>query len=100
MNTMLAAVIAAGVVMAPAGAAVAVPDESGNALQTIGRLEADGFDVIIDRVGTGPINQCVVTSVRNPHDITRTIWVDHGSHRHLVTVVVRRHITVSLNCDV
>jgi hypothetical protein len=42
--------------------------------------------------------------VRNPQDITRTIRVDNGRGKDrdhdFVTVVVRRTITVSLNCDV
>jgi len=45
-----------------------------------------------------------VTSVRNPQDITRTIRVDNGRKGDerdfdYVEVVVRRTITVSLNCD-
>ena len=59
-----------------------------------------GYDVIIDRVGNAPLNQCIVTSVRNPQTQTRTFWVDEGKHRRLVTVVVSRSINVTLNCDV
>ena len=85
---------------APAGMAVAQPVEAGNAQQTIGLLEAEGFDVVIDRVGSAPISECIVTSVRNPQTVTRTIWVGKGRDREAVTVVVSRSITVSLNCDV
>ena len=63
----------------------------------------DGAE-LIDRVGSAPIEQCIVTSVRNPQDITRTIPVDNGRgkdrDREFVTIVVRRTINVSLNCDV
>jgi hypothetical protein len=99
----VAAVLAAvGVAMTPASAAVAQPIAPGGAYQTIADLENQGYDVHVDRVGSAPINQCVVTSVRNPHDVTRTYWVNdkHGDHRRLITVVVRRYISVSLNCDV
>jgi hypothetical protein len=101
---MAGGIVAAGVVLAPGGVATAQPIAPGNAYATIGQLEAAGYDVHIDRVGSAPIEQCIVTSVRNPQDITRTFRVDNGRgddrDRELVTVVVRRTITVSLNCDV
>lgn len=90
---------AAGVILAPAGAAVAQPVQAGNAQQTIGQLEASGYDVVIDRVGSGPINQCIVTSVRNPQEVTQTIPVGNGEDREFITIVVSRSITVSLNCE-
>jgi hypothetical protein len=95
-----ATIAAVGVVFAPAGLAIAEPTQVGNAYGTIGTLEAEGYDVIIDRVGSAPLNQCFVTSVRNPQTQTRTFWVGKGKDRELVTVVVSRSITVSLNCDV
>jgi hypothetical protein len=91
---------AVSVMLALAGLAIAEPTQAGNAYATIGTLEGEGYDVIIDRVGNAPTNQCIVTSVRNPQEQTRTFWVDEGKHRRLVTVVVSRSINVSLNCDV
>jgi hypothetical protein len=98
---MAGGIVAAGVMFAPAVVATAQPSAAGNAWATIRQLEAAGYDVNIDRVGSAPIDQCIVTSVRNPQDITRTIRVDNGRgrDREFVTVVVRRIITVSLNCD-
>jgi hypothetical protein len=95
-----ATLAAAGVVLAPAGMAMADPIQPGGAYQTIGVLEDEGYDVIIDRVGNAPINQCIVTSVRNPQTQTRTFWVGKGKDRERVTVIVSRSINVSLNCDV
>jgi hypothetical protein len=95
-----ATLAAASVMLAPAGLAMAEPTQVGNAYATIGTLEDEGYDVIIDRVGSAPLNQCIVTSVRNPQEQTRTFFVDEGKHRRLVTVVVSRSINVSLNCDV
>ena len=98
---MAGGIVAAGVVLASGGIATAQP---GNAWATIGELEAAGYDVNVDRVGSAPYEQCIVTSVRNPQDITRTIRVDDGRGKDrdhdFVTIVVRRTITVSLNCDV
>ena len=95
----LAVMAVAGVLLAPAGAAAAQPVQQGNAQQTIGQLEAEGYNVVIDRVGSGPINQCIVTSVRNPQQVTQNIVVGKGEDREVITVVVSRSITVSLNCD-
>ena len=101
---MAGGIVAAGVVLAPGSTATAQPVVAGNAYATIGQLEAAGYDVNIDRVGSAPLDQCIVTSVRNPQEITRTIRVDNGRKGDkrdfdLVTIVVRRTITVSLNCD-
>jgi hypothetical protein len=95
--TLAAATAAAcGVVLAPAGAASA--DQS--AQETIGQLESQGYQVNIDRVGSGPLNTCVVTSVRNPY--TNTQWIRVGGGRNqegvLVPFVVSRTVQVSLYC--
>ena len=99
-RSVAAGITMASVVLAPAGMAAAQPVAPGNAQQTIGLLEADGDDVVIDRVGSAPISECIVTSVRNPQTVTRTFWIGEDEDRERVTVVVRRSITVSLNCDV
>ena len=101
---MAGGIVAVGVVLAPGVTATAEPVTQGNAYATIGQLEAAGYDVHIDRVGSAPLGQFIVTSVRNPQYITRTIRVDNGRRGDdrdfdLVTIVVRRTITVSLNCD-
>ena len=88
-----------GTILAPAGPAAAE-----SAIVTIGRLEAEGFYVNIDRVGSAPLDQCVVTSVRNPQEQTRLIRVERIGKNgkrdfDLIPVVVRRTITVSLNCS-
>jgi hypothetical protein len=89
-----------GVVLAPVGIATADPARPGNAYQTIGELESAGYNVVIDRVGSAPIGECLVTNVRNPQQVTQTIPVGHGKYREYITVVVSQSITVSLNCDV
>ncbi len=49
-----------------AGAAVAPAAPTGpSAAETIARLQADGKRVIINKVGSGPLNQCTVTDVRS-----------------------------------
>jgi hypothetical protein len=95
----LAAVAAAlGVLAGPAG--VAWADES--AQDTIARLQKDGYSVTIDKIGTGPMSSCVVTSVRNPQTVTQ--WMPYvapglgNNSTFLVPVVTSQSISVSLNC--
>ena len=77
-SAMTGGIVAAGLMLAPATIATAEPIAPGGAYATIGQLEASGYDVNIDRVGSAPLDQCIVTSVRNPQDITRT---DPGGQR-------------------
>jgi hypothetical protein len=71
----LASVIAGGLtaavlgMAAPAGAA---PTGPGNAQETINQLQADGYNVIVNRVGTTPLEQATVVSVRPGQTYSRT----------------------------
>jgi hypothetical protein len=47
-----------------AGSAAAAPSGPSTAADTIARLQANGNTVIVNKVGTGPIDQCTVESVR------------------------------------
>jgi hypothetical protein len=90
------AAAACGLILAPAGSASAAD----SAISTIGLLEAQGFDVKIDRIGSAPLSQCVVTSVRNPRNRTEFVPV-LGDRRGdgVVPVIVDRTVTVSLDCS-
>lgn len=97
---MLAAVTAGvcGVIAAPAGLASA--EET--AQQVISRLQSEGYTVNIDRVGTAPLSECVVTGVRNPQQVKQ--WVPYtgpgkDGERVLIQVVTSQSISVSLNCS-
>ncbi|MHA3019795.1 hypothetical protein ACXPWS_05935 [Mycobacterium sp. BMJ-28] len=80
--------------------ATAAPAAADTPVATIGVLESQGFHVNVDRIGSAPLDQCVVTSVRNPQEQTRLVRVDgHGDHDTFIPVVVRRTITVSLDCS-
>lgn len=95
----LAAVAAGvcGVILAPAGLASAETPQD-----VINRLESEGYTVNIDRIGSAPLDQCVVTSVRNPQQVTQ--WVPYSGpgnrgERVLVQVVTSQSVSVSLNCS-
>ena len=95
--SLAAAIVAAGAVLVtPAGFASA--DQG--ALSTITYWQQQGYQVNIDRVGSGPLQDCVVTSVRNPNTITRLVRVGGRGNgpTYLVPVIVSRTVQVSLYC--
>ena len=97
---MLAAVTAGvcAAIAAPAGLASAEETPQ----QVISRLQSEGYTVNIDRVGTAPLNQCVVTGVRNPQQVKQ--WLPYSGpgkngDRVLIQVVTSQSISVSLDCS-
>jgi hypothetical protein len=96
------AAAAFAVVLGPPG--IAYADQT--AQETIAQLEDEGYDVNVDRVGSGPLNECVVTSVRNPQTQTRTIRDYYGPrdengdrNYRIIEIVTSRTISVSLDCS-
>lgn len=72
------------------------------AQETINRLQSEGYTVNIDKIGTAPMDQCTVTSVRNPQQVTQ--WVPYvgpglGGDRILVPSITSQTVSVSLNCQ-
>jgi hypothetical protein len=88
------AAAACGAIAAPA----AIASAAESAELTIAQLEAQGFDVKINRIGSAPLDQCVVTDVRNPRERTEFVPV-LGDDDGVVSVVVDRNITVTVNCS-
>jgi hypothetical protein len=83
--------------VAPAGLAAA----GTSAQDTINQLQADGYAVTIDKVGSAPLSECTVTSVRNPQQTTQWVpWVGpgRGLNNSLLVPQVNRTISVSLDC--
>jgi hypothetical protein len=70
-----ATVVATGLaaaVIGLAGPAAAAPSGPGNAQQTINELQADGYNVIVNRTGTTPLDQATVVAVRPGQTYSRT----------------------------
>jgi hypothetical protein len=74
-----------------------------SAQDTIDRLQRQGYLVTLDKMGTAPVSECTVTSVRNPQTVTQ--WVpfvgpvlggEGGGF--LVPMVTSRTVSVSLDC--
>ena len=70
-----ATVIASGLAAAILGFAApaqAAPTGPGNAQDTISQLQADGYRVIVNRVGSTPLDQATVVAVRTGQTYSRT----------------------------
>jgi hypothetical protein len=101
-TAILAAIAAAACAAAIAPAGIASAEESPQ--EVLNRLQNEGYQVNVDRVGSAPINQCVVTNVRNPQTVTELVRVYDGRDKNgdidwdFIEVVTSRSISVSLNC--
>lgn len=95
------AVAAAAIGICGAALAPALLANAETAQETISRLQSQGYTVTIDKIGTAPISQCQVTSVRNPQSVSQLVpYVGPGNNgdRVLVQQQTSQTISVSLDC--
>ncbi|OBG24252.1 hypothetical protein A5765_17890 [Mycolicibacterium celeriflavum] len=99
MRTIRVAAAAAGVCgLLVASASGWAQQES--AAEVIEKLQSEGYTVRIDKIGTAPLDECVVTSVRNPQQFTQLRPVLGGNQDGvLFPVVISQPISVSLDCS-
>ncbi|MCV7422703.1 hypothetical protein H7K45_19325 [Mycobacterium yunnanensis] len=94
-------IAAAAVGVCGAALAPAVLASAETAQETISRLQSQGYTVTIDKLGTAPISQCQVTSVRNPQSTSQLVpyvGPGNGGERILVQQQTSQTISVSLDC--
>src|ERR1044071_7232786 len=74
-SSITATAVIAGAIAAAAlglaGAANAAPSGPATAADTVGQLQAQGFEVIVNKVGTAPLDMCAVNAVRPGHTFSR-----------------------------
>ena len=95
-------IAAAALGICAAALAPTVPAAADTAQETISRLQSEGYTVNIDKIGTAPISECQVTSVRNPQSVSQLVpYVGPGNRgeRILVPQVTSQTISVSLDCS-
>lgn len=93
-----AAVVLSATIAAPAGLASA--DDQESAQEVITKLQDQGYNVTIDKIGTAPLSECVVTSVRNPQQFTQLVPLLGGNQDGvLFPVTISKPISVSLDCS-
>lgn len=85
------AAAACGTIVAPA----AIASAQQSAEITIATLEAQGFDVKVNRIGSAPLDQCFITDIGRARE--RTELVRRGED--LIQVVAERNISVTADCS-
>ena len=102
MKSFTLSVIAAGTMataaLGLAGAAGAAPSAAIDASQTVAQLQARGFDVIVNKLGTAPLDQCVVSAVRPGQTFSRMDSGAPGAMDDIVTTVTARTVYVDVAC--
>jgi hypothetical protein len=89
-SSLAAALIGLG---APAQAA---PTGPGNAQNTINSLQAQGYKVIVNKLGTAPLDQSSVVAVRPGQTYSRTDSGVPGAGNDVVTTVTERTVYVDV----
>ena len=95
----IAAVVAAGAAAAIIGLAApaaAAPTGPGNAQQTINELQAQGYTVIVNRLGTAPLDQASVVAVRPGQTYSRTDTGVPGAGNDIHTTVTDKTVYVDV----
>ena len=94
-----ATVIASGLTAVGLGLAApveAAPAGPGNAEQTISQLQAEGYHVIVNRVGSAPLDQATVVAVRPGQTYSRTDSGAPGAGNDIVTTVTNKTVYVEV----
>lgn len=85
----------AAAVVALAAPAAAAPAGAGNAQDTIRTLQAEGYHVIVSKLGTAPLDQSTVVSVRPGQTYSRTDSGFPGDD--LLTTITGRTVYVEVS---
>jgi hypothetical protein len=102
MKNLLVTSVTAGALAAAAlgltAAANAAPAGPSSVDATIDQLRAQGFDVIVNRVGIAPQGQCTLSGVRPGQTYLRTDSGVPGAGDDLVTTVTGKTVYVEITC--
>ena len=99
MKSFILPVIAAGAAaVGLAGAAAAAPSVTPDASQTISQLQARGFEVIVNKLDSAPLDRCVVSAVRPGQTFSRMDSGAPGAMDDIVTTVTAMTVYVDVAC--
>jgi protein-disulfide isomerase len=84
--------------LALAAAAAAAPSGPSNVVQTVNQLKADGYTVMINKVGAAPLDQCTVAAVRAGQTYSRSDSGTPGAQDDIHTTVTAKTVFVDLKC--
>ena len=86
----------AAAIIGLAAPAAAAPSGPGSAEQTINELEAQGYHVIVNRIGTAPLDQATVVAVRPGQTFSRTDTGVPGAGNDIYTTVTDKTVYVDV----
>jgi hypothetical protein len=81
-----------------AGTANAAPSGPSSVDATVSQLKAQGYQVIVNRVGTAPLDQCTVNAVRPGQTYSRTDSGVPGAGNDVITTVTNKTVYVDVRC--
>jgi hypothetical protein len=84
--------------LALAATATAAPSGPSTVDATVSQLRAQGFQVIVNRVGTAPADRCTLSAVRAGPTFSRTDSGVPGAHDDLVTTVTTKIVYIDITC--
>jgi hypothetical protein len=94
-----ATIVASGLAAAILGFAApadAAPSGPGNAQDTINSLQAQGYNVVVNKLGTAPLDQSTVVAARPGQTYSRTDSGTPGAGNDLVTTVTGKTVYVDV----
>ena len=94
----ISAVALASAALVLAGVANAAPAGPGPVDQTVSQLQADGYQVIVNKVGTAPLSNCAISAVRPGQTYSRTDSGAPGAQDDLITTVTGKTAYVDVAC--
>jgi hypothetical protein len=98
VNRLTFATVAGGALIALVlgfpGSAQAAPSGIGSAQDTVHELETNGFRVVLNKMGTGPLDHCTVDSVLPGETVTRPVQ----SGGELVDQIVYQTVYLTAKC--
>jgi len=74
----------------------AAPTGPGNAEQAIAELEAKGFHVIVNRIGSAPLDEATVVAIREGQTYARTDSGVAGAGEDAVTTITGKTVYVDV----
>ncbi len=95
----IATIVAGGLtaaILGLAAPAAAAPTGPGSAQDTINELQADGYNVIVNRIGSAPLDQAAVVAVRPGQTYERRDSGVPGAGNDVVTTVTNKTVYVDV----
>jgi hypothetical protein len=86
----------AAAIIGLAAPAAAAPTGPGSAQQTISELQGQGYTVIVNRLGTAPLDQATVVAVRPGQTYSRTDTGVPGAGNDIHTTVTDKTVYVDV----